>query len=621
MADAEDKEKAEKVAAARKRYEQLKKQKAKKGGAKKDKAKTEDTSEPSKANDDDAKGEEEPAPEETPVKEEDASKDEESKNEATIASEEPTDDSNVAKSDDKARPSLSAESRMRSESFKRSSVTTSASPSSELKSPTLPPLSADGDAVQDIYRKQVSRIETLEKENKRLEKDLAAKSKALGKSEGEVEDLREEQDQVGELRNKAKKGEESAAELEKLRAEIAALQRQNSQLQSAATAQKRRSMSTTSPSHTYTPTEDLATQLATKTSTIESLELDMSNLRHSLNTAETKASDLESRISDADSSSAAASQQLTDLKASLAKDVNTADTSADEQKTAETRLALLTSDLAAAQKTASDATARALALEKKIDALTTLHRESETRHQSQGKSRLAELEKARKDAADLRRRLASTSNENARLRSSSQGQATGHRPNSSRKSVDGDSGGVEELEDEERAALQSQVRALEAENFDLRRGVFQKRRSQMDAAAGMLSPAAGAFDDVDLSDGHGAAGRQGSTAAGAFGYARNMFNTITGGMQEQQQGAGQYAPALFSPGIRTSHEGEKAGLMEGDDDGMTFDEDAFRVAQEEEARARLERVREVKRGLEQWRGWRADLVDVRGGSMAGVFDV
>ena len=55
------------------------------------------------------------------------------------------------------------------------------------------------------------------------------------------------------------------------------------------------------------------------------------------------------------------------------------------------------------------------------------------------------------------------------------------------------------------------------------------------------------------------------------------------------------------------------GLLSDDDDG--FDEEAFRLAQEEDAKRRIERVKEVKRGLEQWKGWRLDLVDVRAGGI------
>jgi hypothetical protein len=46
-----------------------------------------------------------------------------------------------------------------------------------------------------------------------------------------------------------------------------------------------------------------------------------------------------------------------------------------------------------------------------------------------------------------------------------------------------------------------------------------------------------------------------------------------------------------------------------------FDEEAFRLAQEEDAKRRIERVKEVKRGLDQWKGWKLDLVDVRAGGV------
>ncbi|KAL9605805.1 MAG: hypothetical protein Q9204_009483, partial [Flavoplaca sp. TL-2023a] len=67
---------------------------------------------------------------------------------------------------------------------------------------------------------------------------------------------------------------------------------------------------------------------------------------------------------------------------------------------------------------------------------------------------------------------------------------------------------------------------------------------------------------------------------------------------------------------------ERSGsLLSDDEDG--FDEEAFRQAQEEEGRKRLERVREVKRGLKEWEGWRMDIVDVRvgGGGAWEIFDV
>jgi hypothetical protein len=61
-----------------------------------------------------------------------------------------------------------------------------------------------------------------------------------------------------------------------------------------------------------------------------------------------------------------------------------------------------------------------------------------------------------------------------------------------------------------------------------------------------------------------------------------------------------------------------------DDDEDDFDEEAWRKAQEEEGKRRIERIREVKRGLDKWKGWRVDLVEVRrvgGERMGEVFEV
>ena len=54
---------------------------------------------------------------------------------------------------------------------------------------------------------------------------------------------------------------------------------------------------------------------------------------------------------------------------------------------------------------------------------------------------------------------------------------------------------------------------------------------------------------------------------------------------------------------------------------MDFDEDAFRLAQEEEAKKRIERVKEIKRGLKDWEGWRLDLVENRRGGGEGIGEI
>jgi len=90
-------------------------------------------------------------------------------------------------------------------------------------------------------------------------------------------------------------------------------------------------------------------------------------------------------------------------------------------------------------------------------------------------------------------------------------------------------------------------------------------------------------------------------------------------------GGGFFAAAADLVGSVTGAGGDENALMEEgeDEDEFVFDEDAFRKAREEEDRKRLERVREVKRGLVDWKGWRVDMVEVCGGgaTASGVFDV
>jgi hypothetical protein len=119
------------------------------------------------------------------------------------------------------QPSLSIQSKMRSSSFRKTSVSqgsVSPSPSSTIKSPgqSLPPLTGDGDSVHEVFRKQSTKIEELEKENKRLEKDLSDATTRWRKTEEQVEDLREASVDGAELREQLKKAEEQVASIESL---------------------------------------------------------------------------------------------------------------------------------------------------------------------------------------------------------------------------------------------------------------------------------------------------------------------------------------------------------------------------------------------------------------------
>lgn len=166
-----------------------------------------------------------------------------------------------------------------------------------------------------------------------------------------------------------------------------------------------------------------------------------------------------------------------------------------------------------------------------------------------------------------------------------------------------DDEGVDELEDEERRRLEDKVRELEGEVFDLRRGVWKERRRDLSGVEGDDSPASpgSKFDEVDLTGGSPRFRRQSLIASRGQAFTNVLssgFNALTGGSRKE------------------SHD-----LLEGIDDG--FDEDAFRVAQEEEAKKRIERTKELKRALKGWEGWRMDIVDCRlaGGGSGAIFDV
>lgn len=85
------------------------------------------------------------------------------------------------------QPSISVQSKMRSSSFRQASAG---------GGPLSPDygFSPEGSTAPDIYRKQASRIEELERENKRLAKEASDGEKRWKKAEEDLEDLREADD-------------------------------------------------------------------------------------------------------------------------------------------------------------------------------------------------------------------------------------------------------------------------------------------------------------------------------------------------------------------------------------------------------------------------------------------
>ena len=270
------------------------------------------------------------------------------------------------------------------------------------------------------------------------------------------------------------------------------------------------------------------------------------------------------------------------------------------RSSAETKVAQLEAELGTAKRAAEEATKRAATQEKKVETLTTLHRESDARQQS----KLAGLGKAERDAKELRARVTALSNENARL--------TDEAIRRKKLEADGDSEGLEELEDEERQRLASRVRELEEEVFELRRGVWREKRMQLQPGMDTSSDPYAAnttFDDIDLSSGVSPSTRRT--------YSQQQHSTFSDVINSGLAAFRGDAAANRRQSVVGRDRGQSVGLMS--DDGFDFDEDAFRKAQENDAAARLERVKEVKRGLVNWKGWRMDIADIRGG-WGGVFE-
>ncbi|CAK7209345.1 hypothetical protein SEUCBS140593_000465 [Sporothrix eucalyptigena] len=647
MAD-EDKAKAEKLAAAKKRVEALKKKKqtggaasttGKKGG-KKDKTKeVEDEPAEDQAADDDKEEAEEETKEEAKEepaestekadkadsgagksdkkkknkkgkkdgKEEKEDKDEkddkpEEKEEAKDKEDDEDDIAVTSPTSPKATaPSLSEQSRLRSASFRLGGP---------IPSGPLSP-SADGETAADIYRKQLARIDELEKQNKRLTKDAADAEKRWQKAEDDLADARDG-------------ASADSPELAKLKSEIAALTRQNTQLQARSNTRhgSSPSMSIGSP-----PTSELETQLKSKSQTIETMELEMSRLRAQVERLSVKGradgeegdegagssghgrqeqvAALEEKLERAEKAAGSAQRELAELKRNLDRTSEKAVREGSARTSAETKLKTLEKESQDLRTERDELTRKVEGLEKKVTTLTTLHKEHDARSQALRRDK----ERAEHDLAEVRTRLEKAEAENLRLR----------------KSDARDGGGTDDEHLDELLAsspeaserieqLDRRVRELEAENTDLRHGIWQERRKELQVGPDGETPSGGGrhFSDVDLSPladrgagGHKQKGHTGSVSGG--GALGDFFSVLTG--------SGSNDHSHHGHGHGHGHDDD--GFLD-DDEDMDFDEEAFRRAQEEEARQRLERVREAKRALKNWEGWRLDLVESRQGGAEGI---
>ena len=329
------------------------------------------------------------------------------------------------------------------------------------------------------------------------------------------------------------------------------------------------------------------------------MEMEISNLRTLVdkstiasNSHSEQVAALEEKLKRAERAAGAAQRELLDVRKGLDRASEKAVKEGSERTSSETKIRSLQREADESRKSAEESIKRVETLEKKLAAFTTLHKETDSRRQAAERER----DRVEREAAETMKRLVNVENENLRLREEKE---------RSRKrdmsAVDDD--GVDELEDEERRKLEDKVRQLEGELFNLKRGVWSDRRKDLSGLEGDDGPASpgSKFDEVDLNAGPTLFRRQSNAASRGQGFTDVLssgFNAITGG------------------GHRESHE-----LLESIDDG--FDEDAFRAAQEEDSRKRLERVRETKRKLKDWEGWRMDIVDCRigAGGAGEIFDV
>jgi chromosome segregation ATPase len=321
------------------------------------------------------------------------------------------------------------------------------------------------------------------------------------------------------------------------------------------------------------------------------MELEMSRLRAQVERLSVSAATpseqitaLEEKLARAERAAALAQRELADVKRNLERASEKAVKEGSERTSAETKLRALERTASEAEAAREELAKKCDGLEKKVATLTTLHKEQDQRSQALRRDK----ERADHEVTELREKLERAEAEAHRLRKKDAADGAGL----------GDDEAVDALEEEGRQRLEQRVRELEAENSELRRGIWHERRKEMQT--GPEDASGRHFSDVDLASNSGLSPSLRRTAGAGLGeFFTTGLNVLTGGGT-----AG----------------GEDEELL--DDDGdMEFDEEAFRRAQQEEAMKRIERVKELKRKLKNWEGWRLDLVESRRGGGEGIGEI
>jgi hypothetical protein len=336
-----------------------------------------------------------------------------------------------------------------------------------------------------------------------------------------------------------------------------------------------------------TPSDELQAQLASKSATIETMELEISRLRAQAERQATVGGTdreqivaLEEKLARAEQAAMKAQRELTDLKRNLERTTERAVKEGSARTSAETKLRSTERDMERITAEKVELEKKVEALEKKVAALGTLHKENDSRSQALRKDK----ERAEKEAQEAQSKIEKLEAENMRLRKKDAADGGG------------DDEGLDELENEERQRMEKKIRDLESEVYDLQRGIWHQKRREMEPGAEED------FTNIDL-------GNNGPLSPNTTRKTSNkgFSDYLTSGIN-----------ALAGVGAEDHDE-----LLE--DDDMEFDEEAFKRAQQEDAKRRLERIKELKRGLKNWEGWRLDLVDGRrggGGYGAGeIFEI
>lgn len=472
------------------------------------------------------------------------------------------------------QPSVSLQSKLRSASFRHGAT------------PTSP---AVDDEFPDIYRKQMARIEELERENQRLAKEAQESQARWQKNEDELEGLREKAVEQPER--------DSAEEVQKLRSEIDTLRRNSKQSASV-------------PKQKDEYVEHLKKEIESKEATISDMQLEISRLRSQVDALTTEGKNeneqiaaLQDSLQRSETSNTKLQTELQDTKKALSRASEKAVLDGTERTSKETKIRALERELEEMRAAREASDKRAESLQMKVEAMNKLHRETEQRNGP----KLAQADATAKELQMIKAKLEAVEKDNLKLREARKHGMSGEGADE-----------LAELEDEDHKKLERRIRELEGENFDLRRGIWRDKRREMQPNLSLGGDGGNAddFDEVDL-NGSGATTRKSSTM-----HPPPPSQTRHSGFtQVLNSGLAAFRTSTASPDSqqRPQTRPRNDSLLEEFDDDA-FDEHAFAAAQrEEEMKKMVEHVREVKKELKKWQGWRLDLVDLRrsGGGGAG----